>query len=137
MTEETLSNLLHEERRFEPPAEIAEHANLTAEAYERAASDREGFWAEQAERLSWETRWDQVLEYAVADAQGRVQQRSLERLTFYMADPVPQAETAGLALDRDPILHQTTDPTRRRPRPCWPACLALSRMPPSGSGRSC
>ena len=31
---ETLSNLMHEERRFEPPAEIAENANLKEEAYD-------------------------------------------------------------------------------------------------------
>ncbi|MGB0099344.1 MAG: acetate--CoA ligase [Nocardioides sp.] len=63
MSEETLSNLLKEDRRFEPPAEIAEHANLTAEAYERAAQDREAFWAEQAERLDWAQKWDRVLDW--------------------------------------------------------------------------
>jgi acetyl-CoA synthetase len=59
----TLSNLLKEDRRFEPPAELAEHANLKQEAYERAASDREAFWAEQAERLSWDQTWDRVLDW--------------------------------------------------------------------------
>ena len=59
----TLSNLLKEDRRFEPPAEIAEHANLKAEAYERAASDRDAFWAEQAERLDWAQKWDRVLDW--------------------------------------------------------------------------
>jgi acetyl-CoA synthetase len=63
VTEETLSNLLKEDRRFEPPAEIAEHANLKAEAYDRAASDREAFWAEQAERLDWDQKWDRVLDW--------------------------------------------------------------------------
>ncbi len=63
MSDETLSNLLKEDRRFEPPAEIAASANLTAEAYERAASDREAFWAEQAERLDWDQRWDRVLDW--------------------------------------------------------------------------
>ncbi|CUR60589.1 hypothetical protein NOCA280038 [metagenome] len=51
--QDTLSNLMHEERRFEPPAELAEHANLKAEAYQRATDDRLGFWAEAAERLDW------------------------------------------------------------------------------------
>jgi acetyl-CoA synthetase len=64
VSEETLSNLLREDRRFEPPAEIAEHANLGAEAYDRAAQDREAFWAEQAGRLDWDTRWDQVLDWS-------------------------------------------------------------------------
>ena len=63
MSEETLSNLSREERRFEPPAELAEHANLKAEAYDRAASDRESFWAEQAERLDWDQKWDRVLDW--------------------------------------------------------------------------
>ncbi|MDO9398499.1 MAG: acetyl-coenzyme A synthetase N-terminal domain-containing protein, partial [Herbiconiux sp.] len=63
MSEETLSNLLSEDRRFEPPAELAADANLQEEAYERAASDREAFWAEQAERLSWDTKWDRVLDW--------------------------------------------------------------------------
>ena len=59
----TLSNLLKEDRRFEPPAEIAEHANLKEEAYDRAASDRDAFWTEQAERLDWDTKWDRVLDW--------------------------------------------------------------------------
>ena len=63
MSEETLSNLSREERRFEPPAELAEHANLKAEAYARAAEDREAFWAEQAERLDWDQKWDRVLDW--------------------------------------------------------------------------
>lgn len=63
MSEETLSNLLKEDRRFEPPAEIAENANLKTDAYERAAADREGFWAEQAERLDWAQKWDRVLDW--------------------------------------------------------------------------
>ncbi|NHC22803.1 acetate--CoA ligase [Nocardioides sp. IC4_145] len=64
MSEETLSNLLKEDRRFEPPAELAANANLTEEAYARAAEDREGFWAEQAERLTWTKKWDQVLDWS-------------------------------------------------------------------------
>nr|WP_221634417.1 acetate--CoA ligase [Nocardioides luti] len=58
-----MSNLSREDRTFEPPAELAEHANVTAEAYERAASDREAFWAEAAERLDWEQTWDRVLDW--------------------------------------------------------------------------
>jgi hypothetical protein len=48
-------------------------------------------------------RLDQVLEYALAEPGGRIVQRSPERLTFYMSDPVPLAAAAGLVLDRDPI----------------------------------
>jgi acetyl-CoA synthetase len=63
VSEETLSNLSREERRFPPPPEIAEHANLKADAYERAAADRLGYWAEQAERLDWDQKWDRVLDW--------------------------------------------------------------------------
>ena len=48
MTDETLSNLLREDRRFPPPAALAEQANVTAAAYEEAAADSEAFWAAQA-----------------------------------------------------------------------------------------
>ncbi|KAA1420280.1 acetate--CoA ligase [Nocardioides humilatus] len=61
-SEETLANLLKEERRFEPPADLAANANVTADAYARAAQDRPAFWAEQAERLTWAERWDTVLD---------------------------------------------------------------------------
>ena len=63
MTDETLSNLLHEDRRFEPPADLARDANVKEEAYERAAADPEAFWAEAAERLDWDTKWDRVLDW--------------------------------------------------------------------------
>jgi acetyl-CoA synthetase len=64
VSEATLSNLSTEQRRFDPPAELAASANLTAEAYDRADRDRLGFWAEQAERLDWGQRWDEVLDWS-------------------------------------------------------------------------
>ncbi|MBO1765506.1 acetate--CoA ligase [Allobranchiibius sp. GilTou38] len=63
MSNETLANLAHEERRFEPPKELAEHANVTAAAYDEADADPEAFWAKAAERISWETTWDRVLDW--------------------------------------------------------------------------
>jgi acetyl-CoA synthetase len=64
VTEQGISNLQHEERRFDPPAELAANANLKADVYERAASDRLGFWAEQAERISWSTPFTEVLDWS-------------------------------------------------------------------------
>jgi acetyl-CoA synthetase len=64
VTDEALSNLLHEDRRFPPPDEIAANANVTAETYAEAEADFEGFWAEQAERLSWQTKPTQVLDWS-------------------------------------------------------------------------
>jgi acetyl-CoA synthetase len=60
---ETLSNLSREERHFDPPAELAAHANLTETAYADAEADRLGFWEQQADRLSWDTRWERVLDW--------------------------------------------------------------------------
>ena len=53
-------------RTFPPSAECAANANLTAEAYRRAAADPEAFWAEQANRLSWATPFSQVLDWSGA-----------------------------------------------------------------------
>ena len=63
-TTDALSNLLHEERSFAPPVDLAAHANVKEEAYDRAAADRLGFWAEQADRLDWGRRWDEVLDWS-------------------------------------------------------------------------
>ncbi|WP_433465259.1 acetate--CoA ligase [Spirillospora sp. CA-128828] len=63
-SQETLSNLLQETRRFSPPADLAAEANVKADAYEQAAEDRLGFWAEQADRLTWTKRWDDVLDWS-------------------------------------------------------------------------
>ena len=64
MSNESLANLLKEERRFAPPAELAAHANVTAEAYEQAEADRLGFWAEQARRLTWATEPTETLDWS-------------------------------------------------------------------------
>ncbi len=61
---ETLANLLHESRQFPPPAALVEQANVTADAYEEAATDRLAFWERQADRLHWHRRWDQVLDWS-------------------------------------------------------------------------
>ncbi|GAA0362909.1 acetate--CoA ligase [Microbispora corallina] len=62
-SQETLSNLLSETRRFDPPADLAANANVTADAYEEAAQDRLAFWERAAERLTWARRWDTTLEW--------------------------------------------------------------------------
>jgi acetyl-CoA synthetase len=64
VTDDALDNLLHEDRRFPPPAELAAHANVTAETYAEAEADIEGFWAKQAKRLSWQTEPTQVLDWS-------------------------------------------------------------------------
>jgi acetyl-CoA synthetase len=63
---QALANLGTEDRTFPPSAGFAANANLSAEAYERAAADPEAFWAEQANRLSWATPFTQVLDWSNA-----------------------------------------------------------------------
>src|SRR4051794_31670112 len=63
---ETLANLSSETRQFPPPEQIAADANVKADAYQEAAADRLAYWAEQAERLSWAKKWDQVLDWSNA-----------------------------------------------------------------------
>ncbi|WP_448611303.1 acetate--CoA ligase [Geodermatophilus sp. URMC 60] len=53
-----------EGRRFPAPEQLAAQANVGPDVYERAAQDRLGFWAEQAERLSWAQKWDEVLDWS-------------------------------------------------------------------------
>src|SRR5436305_281928 len=61
---DTLSNLSHEDRHFDPPADFAAAANVKADAYEEAEAARLAFWAKQAERLSWAEKWTEVLDWS-------------------------------------------------------------------------
>jgi len=63
VSSETLSTFSTETRSFAPSAEFAAQANATADWYDRADTDCEGFWAEQAERLHWHQRWNRVLDW--------------------------------------------------------------------------
>ncbi|MEO6827233.1 MAG: acetate--CoA ligase [Microbacteriaceae bacterium] len=67
-TSPELSALLHEIRHFDPPAELSASANAQPEVYQRAAADRLGFWEEEANRLTWERKWDTALEWDLPHA---------------------------------------------------------------------
>jgi acetyl-CoA synthetase len=66
VTDETLANLMHEQRRFAPAAEFAAAANAQPTLYADAAGDRLAFWERQADALAWERRWDTVLDWSEA-----------------------------------------------------------------------
>ncbi len=64
---ENIDSTLQEQRRFEPPADFAQHANVTAQQLaamrQAAAEDHEGFWAELArQEISWHTPFSVVLD---------------------------------------------------------------------------
>jgi acetyl-CoA synthetase len=62
--EQNISDLLSEDRVFPPPPDFTARAIVSdASIYERAASDPEAFWAEQADRLAWFKRWDTVMRW--------------------------------------------------------------------------
>ena len=63
-----LDTLLSEERRFPPSAAFAADAVATPALYLAAASDRLGFWEEQARALEWSRPWDSVLEWTLPHA---------------------------------------------------------------------
>jgi acetyl-CoA synthetase len=63
MSEPELDALLHETRRFAPPADLAREANATAETYADAAKDRLAWWEAQARELTWSAPWSQVLDW--------------------------------------------------------------------------
>ena len=63
-TDRNIEALLSEERVFEPSGAFVEGAVVADRSiYERAAADPEAFWAEQADRISWFRRWDEVMSW--------------------------------------------------------------------------
>lgn len=64
---QALENLSTEDRRFPPSETFAAQAIAKADLYDEAAADREAFWAKQArELLSWETDFEQTLDWSEA-----------------------------------------------------------------------
>jgi acetyl-CoA synthetase len=64
--QDKLDALLQEQRKFPPSAAFRSQANVNdAAIYERARQDLEGFWAEEADRLDWVTRWQRVMEWNI------------------------------------------------------------------------
>src|SRR5918998_2474048 len=61
--EQQLEELLDQET-FPPPAGFKEQAVVDDPAIYEQAEDYEAFWAERAEALHWDTKWDQVLDWS-------------------------------------------------------------------------
>lgn len=62
----TIQELSYEGRTFDPPPEFVAQANVTAAEYDKADADRLGFWAEKAERITWDTPFSEVLDWSEA-----------------------------------------------------------------------
>jgi len=63
MSEESLSNLLSENRTFPPSASFIAQANVNNSSYEEAEKDQTAFWEEQARRLDWFEPWHTALKW--------------------------------------------------------------------------
>src|SRR6478672_485604 len=61
--EDQLEELLDQET-FAPPEGFKEQAVVSDDAIYEQAEDYEAFWAERAEALHWDTKWDQVLDWS-------------------------------------------------------------------------
>ncbi|GAB77036.1 acetyl-coenzyme A synthetase [Austwickia chelonae] len=67
MAEETLSHLLHEDRRFPPDEDVAAFANGRRELLTQAENDLETFWADRGrEYVTWAKDFEQVLDWSQA-----------------------------------------------------------------------
>jgi acetyl-CoA synthetase len=51
---------------YPPSAEFARRANATTDLYQSAEADRLAFWAQQANRLTWQTPFTEVLDWSGA-----------------------------------------------------------------------
>ncbi|NBU32071.1 MAG: acetate--CoA ligase [Actinobacteria bacterium] len=66
MGDETLENLLSENRIFAPSSEFAQQANAKADLYDQAQNDRLAFWEQQGSYLQWDKQWSQTLDWSQA-----------------------------------------------------------------------
>ncbi len=69
-----IHTFLKESRLFPPPPAFSDKAHIKSLAeyralYSRSINDPEGFWAEQAETLTWQERWHTVLDWKAPFAQ--------------------------------------------------------------------
>ena len=63
MSSESFENLSYEDRTFPPSDSFIKNANVKSDIYHEANKDRLAFWEKQANRLSWDKKWDQVVDW--------------------------------------------------------------------------
>ena len=63
MSSESFENLSYEDRTFSPSDSFIKNANAKSDIYQEAESDRLAFWEKQANRLHWDTKWSQVVDW--------------------------------------------------------------------------
>ncbi|HVY45947.1 MAG TPA: AMP-binding protein, partial [Minicystis sp.] len=73
MSDDAITTLLKENRRFQPPAEFAKHARIGSRAeydrlYRESLENPDAFWRREAEGLVFRTPWTQAVEWKLPHA---------------------------------------------------------------------
>ena len=63
MSSESFENLSYEDRTFPPSQTFIDNANAKSDIYKEADTDRLAFWEKQANRLHWDQKWNQVVDW--------------------------------------------------------------------------
>ena len=63
MSSESFENLSYEDRTFAPSETFIKNANAKSDIYDEANKDRLAFWEKQANRLHWDKKWSQVVDW--------------------------------------------------------------------------
>ena len=63
MSSESFENLSYEDRTFTPSQSFVDNANAEGDIYKEADTDRLAFWEKQANRLHWDQKWNQVIDW--------------------------------------------------------------------------
>ena len=63
MSSESFENLSYEDRTFLPSKILIDNANTKSDIYKEADTDRLAFWEKQANRLHWNQKWNQVVDW--------------------------------------------------------------------------
>ena len=63
MSSKSLENLSYEDRTFPPAKTFIDNANAKSDIYDEADKDHLAFWEKQANRLHWDQKWNQVVDW--------------------------------------------------------------------------
>jgi acetyl-CoA synthetase len=63
MSSESFENLSYEDRTFPPSDLFIKNANAKSDIYDEANIDRLAFWEKQANRLHWDKKWSQIVDW--------------------------------------------------------------------------
>ena len=63
MSSQSLENLSYEDRTFLPSKTFMDNANAKSDIYKEADTARLAFWEKQANRLHWNQKWNQVVDW--------------------------------------------------------------------------